>query len=84
MKTLEVEDATAPLSEYARSVKESPFVVMEGGRPIAALIPIVNADEETVSLSLNPKFIAIIERSMASLESEGGISLEEVRRRLGV
>jgi hypothetical protein len=56
---------------------------MKGGKPVAALVRITNADVETVSLSNNPKFIALIERSRSRQKSEGGISTEEMRQRLG-
>jgi pyridoxine 5'-phosphate synthase PdxJ len=39
-------------------------------------------DMETVSLSNNPKFIALIERSRARQKKEGGLSIQEMRRRL--
>ena len=39
---------------------------------------------ETISLSTNPRFIEIIEKSRASLARDGGISSEEMRRRLGL
>jgi len=39
-------------------------------------------DTETVSLSNNPNFIALIERSRARQKKEGGISIQEMRRRL--
>jgi hypothetical protein len=39
-------------------------------------------DMETVSLTNNPKFIALIERSRARQKKEGGISTQEMRRRL--
>ena len=38
----------------------------------------------TVSLSTNPQFLALIERSRARQESEGGISSDEMRWRLGL
>jgi len=42
------------------------------------------ADDETVSLSTNQSFLAIIERSRSRLKKEGGISSAELRRlRLG-
>ncbi len=47
-----------------------------------ALISLVNADMETVSLSNNAKFIALIERSRTSQKEEGGISIQEMRQRL--
>jgi len=49
-----------------------------------AIEKIENADMETISLSANSKFLAIIERSRARQEAEGGISSDEMRRRLGL
>jgi hypothetical protein len=43
-----------------------------------------DADWETESLSNNPKFLAILERSRKRLREEGGISSDEMRRRLGL
>ena len=82
MKTLEMSQATAPLAEYAREVDKEPVIVTDHGRPVAALMPIENADRETVTLSTNPHFIALIERSRHRHQTEGGISSEEMRRRL--
>jgi hypothetical protein len=39
---------------------------------------------ETVTLSTNPKFIALIEWSRARQKLEGGVSSTEMRRRSGV
>ena len=52
------------------------------GDVVAALVSIINADIETVSLSNNPKFIALIERSRSGQKAEGGISSEEMRLQL--
>jgi len=82
MKTVEVAKATLPLSDYAKKVKKEPVIITKEGKPVAALVSITNADIETVSLSNNPKFIALIERSRSRQKSEGGISTEEMRRRL--
>ena len=82
MKSVEVSKATLPLSDYTEEVKKGPVVITKEGRPVAVLVSIPNADIETVSLSNNPKFIALIERSRARQKSECGISPEEMRRRL--
>ena len=82
MKTIEVTKAKLPLSDYTKDVKKEPVIVTAGGIPIAALVSISNADIETVSLSNNPKFLDLIERSRVRQKSEGGISTEEMRRRL--
>lgn len=47
MKTLEMKEASAPLSEYAREVKKEPLILTIGGKPVAALVPLENADLET-------------------------------------
>ena len=84
MKTIEMTEATATLAEYARQVAVEPVIVTVGDRPVAALVAIENADLETVSLSTNPEFLALIERSRARQQAEGGISSEEMRHRLGL
>ena len=84
MKTLELGKATAPLATYARGVKKEPVILTSHGKPIAALILLTNADLETISLSTNPKFLALIERSRRRYKTEGGISSQEMRRRLGL
>jgi hypothetical protein len=82
MKTIELEKATKTLGESAREAGTGPLVVTEGGKPVAVLLALENTDIETVSLSTNPRFIELIERSRSRLAEEGGLSSEEVRRRL--
>ena len=82
MKTIEIDKATASLAEYARRVGKSPVILTDAGKPVAALISLKNADWETLALSSDPKFAAIIERSRARHKSEGGVSAAEMRRRL--
>lgn len=84
MKTLELTEATASLADYAKELNQEPLILLAGGRPFAALLTIDDADWETVSLSNNPKFQAIIARSRQRLHEEGGISSDEMRRRLGL
>lgn len=82
MKTLEMAKATAPLVEYAQDVSKEPVILTVDGMPVAALVPIENADLETVTLSAHPQFLALIERSRIRQKAEGGISNVEMRRRL--
>lgn len=84
MRVIEKTEATASLAEYTTGVKKEPVIVTRKGKPIAALVSIENADLETVSLSTNRKFLELIERSRAHQRKEGGISSDEMRRRLGV
>jgi prevent-host-death family protein len=81
MKVIEKTDATATLAEYAEQIQSGPVIVTSKGHPVAALVPIENADLETVSLSTNRQFMELIERSRARVVTEGGIPSEEMRRR---
>ena len=82
MKTIDIAAATESLATYAREAKDEPLLVTENGTPTAVLLPLENSDVESVSLSTNKAFIALIERSRARTRIEGGISAAEMRRRL--
>ena len=82
MKKVELEKATKTLADYVKKVKKEPVIVTSEGKPLAVLIGLGGTDMETDSLSNNPKFIDLLERSRARLKYEGGISLEEMRELL--
>jgi PHD/YefM family antitoxin component YafN of YafNO toxin-antitoxin module len=82
MRTIELAEATASLADYADKLGTEPVILTHDGKPVAALISLENVDLETVSLSTNPQFIEIIEKARAQYKREGGISAQEVRRRL--
>jgi hypothetical protein len=84
MKTLDIAKATGSLAELARKPDREALILTVEGKPVAVLLPVWDADVETVSLSLNPKFLAIIEESRRSQEREGSISSEEIRRHFGL
>lgn len=84
MRRLEMAKATAPLADYARDVSSEPMILTVRGRPVAALLPIENADAETVALSTNSQFLALIERSRARCRAQGGVSSAKMRGRLGL
>ena len=81
MKIVEKSDATRTLADYTAEIASGPVIVTSEGQPVAALVPIENADLETVELSTNRQFLDLIERSRARVRAEGGISSEEMRRR---
>jgi antitoxin (DNA-binding transcriptional repressor) of toxin-antitoxin stability system len=82
VKTLELDDAAAPLAKYADEMQGHLGVLTRGGHPVAALVPIDEDDLATMSLSANLDFLAIIERSRESYRKHGGISSEDLRREL--
>ena len=83
LKTVDVDEAKEPLSRYAKRAEKSPMVLTRKGKPVAALVHVGGMDMESISISTNPKFIEIIERSRKSPAERGGVSLSEMRRRLG-
>jgi hypothetical protein len=82
MKTIEKSDATESLARYAGHSEDLPIVITDHGQPIAALMSVPNADVETVSLNTNPEFLSLIARSRIRQETDGGISSQEMRRRM--
>ncbi len=77
-------DATGPLSEYASQAKKDTVVVTRRGKPMAAVVPLNSDDWEDFVVSQDPGFIEVIKRSDERYRAEGGISLEEVRRKYGL
>lgn len=81
MKTIDISQANAPLSEYARMITAGPLIITSRGKPVMAVIELEDTDSETLSLSMNPDFMEIIHHSRERHEKEGGISAEEMRHR---
>ncbi|MBD2326427.1 hypothetical protein [Alkalinema sp. FACHB-956] len=84
MKMIKITEANDSLADYVANLTEEIVVVTSNGQPIAALVNLENVDLESLSLVTNPNFQSMIERSRARRQQEGGISSEEVRRRLGL
>jgi hypothetical protein len=84
MKKMDIEQASALLARYVSNPEHEPVIVTLRGKPLVVVLPVHGADVETVSLSLNPKFNAIIQRSIERQAREGGFSSEEIRREFGL
>ena len=85
MKSVKLTEVTGSLSDYARKGLREPVVVTKHGKPVVAVMPLTEHDDwESVSLSTNPRFMEIINRSRASARAKGSLSLEEVRRKYGL
>ena len=84
MKKVELARATDSLESYARRLGQEPLVLTEDGHAIAALLPVDDAEVESMMLSLSPKFQAIIDGARAEHESGASLSAEEARRELGI
>lgn len=78
MKSVEISEAASFLEKYGNA--EQPVILTRDGQPVAALLPVDGEiDSETISLSLNPRFIEIIERSRKSQKEEGRFFLEDIQ-----
>ncbi|MCX6639677.1 MAG: hypothetical protein NTW14_04235 [bacterium] len=84
MRTLEIKKATGSLAKYAREINKEPVILIAEGKPIAALVHLDNVDLETLNMSTHPDFLALIERSRERRRTEGGISSQEVRNKIGL
>jgi antitoxin (DNA-binding transcriptional repressor) of toxin-antitoxin stability system len=83
IRAIDIGQAIEPLGEYADHIDDGVVVVTRSGQPVAVLVPIENTDLETIALSQDPRFLALVERSRRRYRDEGGRTLAEVERELG-
>jgi hypothetical protein len=83
MKAIEISEVAA-LAAYVKPGCSTPLLLTDHGRVVATVVPADEDDAASMLLSINPKFAAILERSRHRLETEGGLSSNEVRKRLGI
>ncbi|HXG11084.1 MAG TPA: hypothetical protein VNK04_15095 [Gemmataceae bacterium] len=84
MKVIPLEKVELTLPEVADMAKAGPVILTRNGRPLAAVKDLSGSDWESVSLANNPQFAALIEESRRSYREEGGISLDDLRKELGL
>jgi prevent-host-death family protein len=82
VKTIDIGEASGTLAEYLKQAQTEPVVFTEHGSPTAVILTLPNTDLETVALSTNREFMAVIERSRARAKTEGELSAAEMRRRV--
>ena len=80
MKTVELSEASKPLSEYAEHLGSEPLILTAGARPVAALVSLANTDEESLALSSHPGFLRLIEAAREEAARGETLTLEEMRR----
>jgi antitoxin (DNA-binding transcriptional repressor) of toxin-antitoxin stability system len=80
VKTLDLSQASKPLSEYARDVQDEPIVVTEDDEPVAFLVSIKGVDTESLALGTSAEFLRIIQAAREEVERGEVLSLEEMRR----
>ena len=84
MKRVAIEKSHLTLEQLAQIAESEPVILTRKGAPVLGVVSIDEADLEAWSLGSNPDFLAMIERFRERGRREGGIPLDEVRRRLNV
>jgi PHD/YefM family antitoxin component YafN of YafNO toxin-antitoxin module len=80
MKTIELSEASRPLSDYAEELDGEIIVLTSKKKPVAALVSLKDVDRESLALSTSPEFMAIIEAAREEFRSGKKLSLEEMKR----
>ncbi|HEX6899279.1 MAG TPA: type II toxin-antitoxin system Phd/YefM family antitoxin [Thermoanaerobaculia bacterium] len=82
MKKIEISAASRPLSEYANELDDEIVILTSQDRPVAALIPLTDIDEESRALSTNEVFLDLVERAREEVRAGRTVPFEEVKRKL--
>jgi PHD/YefM family antitoxin component YafN of YafNO toxin-antitoxin module len=83
MKSIDLSEVSALVPLVALGSQE-PVILTRDGQTVAAIVPTNEYDVESLLLSINPRFQAILEHSQQRIEREGGVPSAEVRKRLGL
>jgi hypothetical protein len=84
MKTVAVEDTTLSAEDLVTMAQKELVILTRKGNPLVAVKKLSDTDWESVSLASNPQFVALIEASRRSYRKRGGITLDDVRQKLGL
>ena len=82
MKTLELTNASKPLSDYAEQLDKGILVLTSNDKPAAALVSLKNVDKESIALSTSPEFLEIIENARKEFDAGKTISLEDMKKEI--
>ena len=84
MKSIQLPKQVAPFVAVAETAKTDTLVFTDNKRPVAALVSLRNVDRESLALSTNPQFLAIIEKARKEIRAGKTTSLESVERKFGL
>jgi PHD/YefM family antitoxin component YafN of YafNO toxin-antitoxin module len=82
VKTIEIEKASKPLSEYAKEIGNEILVLTSNEKPVAAIVSLKDVDMESLSLSTNPDFMEIIKKSREDFKLGKKLSLNKMKEEL--
>jgi antitoxin (DNA-binding transcriptional repressor) of toxin-antitoxin stability system len=82
VRKVKLSTAVRPLADYVAALGDEPVLLTEGGKAVAAIVPLRNVDRESLALSQHPEFLDLIARSRADFAAGRTISLGEMKRRV--
>lgn len=82
MKTIELSTASMPFSAYAEEFVNEEVILTLNGQVIAVVIALKDLDPESLLLSTNPVFMAIIQQAREEFKTGKTVSLEEMKREM--
>ena len=82
MKTIDLEKASKPLSEYTKEIDKEILILKSKDKAVAAIVSLKNVDMESISLSTNPEFLEIIENSRKEFKQGERISFDEMKKEI--
>ncbi len=84
MKLIPLEKSKLTLPDVLKLAKGQTVVLTRKGKPLASIKDLSGSDWEAVALANSPQFQALIEASRRSYAEHGGITLEALRKKLGL
>jgi hypothetical protein len=81
MKSIDISQVAA-LAPLLTAGDEEPLFLTRNGETVAAIVPASEQDMESLLLSVNQKFQVLLERAEQRLQTEGGLTADQVRKRL--
>lgn len=82
MKTLELKNALKALADYAADLGSESIVITSNKKPVAVLVSLQGAEQESLPLSLNPAFMKIIRRARAEVKRGEVYSLKQIKQEM--
>jgi len=81
MKSIKLPKEIKPLLAVAETDEEETLVFTANKKPVAALVSLRNADRESLALSMNREFLAIINQARKEIRAGKTVSLEDLERK---
>jgi antitoxin (DNA-binding transcriptional repressor) of toxin-antitoxin stability system len=82
MKRIEISTDARPLSDYADELDDEVVILTSQNRPVAALVPLRDVDEESWALSTSDVFLNLMKQAREEVRAGKTVSLEEFKRKL--